>query len=381
MSTCDLVASEVAVRYLRLHLADAVGPVLLGRLIRRFDTIEGILAASVSELCQVEGIGPRRSQAIFQTGRDDAVAQELEKAAEKGVRVICWEDEEYPAQLRHCDDPPVCLYVRGRLEAADAVAIAIVGARKSSRYGYEQAQRFAGLLAGAGFTVVSGMARGIDARAHTGALMASGRTVAVLGSGADVIYPPEHARLAEQILASGALISESPMGSSPTAESFPRRNRIIAGMTLGTIVIEASKRSGALITARLAGEYNREVFAVPGHVDCPTAVGPNELIRKGAAKLVACLEDVLDELGDVGQIMGDSGRDSDLAQISRRETACLDKVEESILSCIGEDDMHVNEIMEETGLLPPTVLAALTGLQLKGFLLALPGDRFTAKRL
>ena len=382
MSSKGPVISEVAAQYLRLHLADAIGPVLLGRLIKRFETIENVLSASMAELSQVEGIGERRSRAVFESRDDGEVEREIERVSRTGARIICWEDKDYPPQLRHCDDPPICLYVRGRLQPEDAVALAIVGSRKCTRYGYDQARRFAGLLAGAGFTVVSGLARGIDSYAHEGALCAGGRTVAVLGSGVDVIYPAEHVDLADRVMQSGAVISEDPMGSPPMADSFPRRNRIIAGMCLGVIVVEAGKRSGALITARLAGEYNREVFAVPGRVDTPTAAGTNDLIRKGAAKLVASLEDVLDELGDVGRVMARSaneeGADSPPAEDSAT-FAALDSNERVILSCLGTEEVPIDRIATETALSAARVTACLTTLQLKGLVVALPGNRFVRR--
>ncbi|HRX86294.1 MAG TPA: DNA-processing protein DprA, partial [Phycisphaerae bacterium] len=297
-------------------------------------------------------------------------------------RIICWEDPDYPPQLRHCSDPPVCLYVRGTLTPEDAVAIAVVGSRKCSRYGYEQAQRFGALLAGAGFTVVSGLARGVDGYAHEGALSAGGRTVAVLGSGVDVIYPPEHKDLAEKVTARGAILSEDPLGSPPSTESFPRRNRIIAGMCLGVLVVEANKRSGALITARLASEYNREVFAIPGRVDTATAFGPNDLIRKGAAKLVACLDDILDELGAVGKTMGRpaGAPDAPGGLFGGGVAAALSPSERTILDTLADEEVYVDEIVARCGFATAQTISCLTTLQLKGAVVALPGNRFVRRR-
>ena len=389
-SNQDRVASDIARQYLRLHLADGIGPVFLGRLIKRFKTIEDILRASEADLCEVEGIGPRRARGILEARRDNGVEQQLERAALAGVRIICWEDAEYPAHLRHCDDPPICLYLRGQLQAEDAVAIAIVGSRKCSRYGYEQARRFGGLLAGAGFTVVSGLARGIDGYAHEGALLAGGRTLAVLGCGVDVVYPPEHEELAQRVTGSGALVAEDPLGSPPTVDSFPRRNRIIAGLCMGVIVVEANRRSGALITARLASEYNREVFALPGRVDTPTAAGPNDLIRKGAAKLVANLEDILDELGEVGASMGkpagksavasSTGDRADARDLPNGDLAALDETERNVLGCLGSEEVHLDRIAEEVALPIGQVMSALTTLQLKGVVVAIPGNSFARRR-
>jgi len=380
-----MVVSDVGRQYLRLHLADAIGPVLLGRLIKHFKTVDAVLGASVALLTEVEGIGERRARSVFEARDAAAVDRELEKCHAVGARVICWEDEDYPKPLRHCDDPPICLFVRGTLTAEDAVAVAVVGSRKSSRYGYDQARRVGAVLAGAGFTVVSGLARGVDSYAHDGALSAGGRTVAVLGSGVDKIYPPEHVDLAERVTHAGAVISEDPLGSPPTADSFPRRNRIIAGMCLGVLVVEASKRSGALITARLASEYNREVFAIPGRVDTPTAFGPNDLIRKGAAKLVASLEDILDELGDVGKSMGSvsgdgSRSDGNGEQIEGGVAASLNEAERAIIKTLGVEELYLDDIVKRSGIAHPQATSSLTMLQLKGAVVALPGNRFARRR-
>jgi len=384
-----MVISKKGRQYLRLHLADEVGPVMLGRLIKHFGTVEAILAASQGELMQVEGIGARRSQAVFDARSGADVEREIAKCEAAGARIICWEDDEYPKQLRHCDDPPICLFVRGTVEPEDAVAVAIVGSRKCSRYGYEQARRFGALLAGAGFTVVSGLARGVDSYAHEGALSVSGRTIGILGSGVDTIYPPEHVDLASRVIASGALMSEDPLGSPPTADSFPRRNRIIAGMCLGVLVVEANKRSGALITARLASEYNREVFALPGRVDTPTAHGPNDLIKKGAAKLVMCLEDILDELGEAGKAMAGSGSKKQAGGAneaglfddrgSKGIDASLTPDERAVLTCLGNEERYIDEIVQLSGIAHPQAMAALTMLQLKGAVVALPGNRFARR--
>ncbi len=382
----DNTISPLARQYLRLHLANAVGPVLLGRLIRKFRVIDNVLRASAAQLCEVEGVGERRSRAILQSRNDGAVDGEIDKARRVGARIICWEDDNYPAVLRHCDDPPICLYVRGTLLPEDGLALAIVGCRQCTRYGCEQARRFGALLAGAGFSVVSGLARGIDGHAHEGALAANGRTVAVLGCGVDVVYPPEHDELILRVLDHGAILSEDPIGSPPTADSFPRRNRIIAGMSLGTIVIEASKRSGALITAQLATDYNRELFAVPGRVDTPQGAGTNDLIRKGAAKLITCLEDVLDELGDTGRILASPGGSSahqpggDGQALGPAVRAALTEEERSILDCLAHEERDLDWITVDTALLPSTVAACITTLQLKGLVIALPGSRFALRK-
>ena len=228
----------------------------------------------------------------------------MELAAKLGVWIIHMEDPRYPPGLRQIYDPPPVLYVKGTLDRADNLAIGIVGCRRCSLYGQEQSSRLAHLLAASGFTIVSGMARGIDTAAHTGALAAEGRTLAVQGCGLSRIFPPENAKLFELISASGACISELPLRAEPLAENFPPRNRIIAGLSLGTIVVEAGLRSGAMITAQAALESNREVMAVPGKVDSPLSQGPHRLIKDGA-KLIETVEDVMEALGYIGEQLKD----------------------------------------------------------------------------
>src|SRR5690606_27078295 len=228
----------------------------------------------------------------------DAAAHELEQARALGVTLLSLEDADYPPLLREIPNPPLVLYMKGDLQPRDLNAVAIVGSRKCSHYGREQAERFGSLLAGAGVTVISGGARGVDSAAHRGAIRhPDGRTIAVLGCGIDITYPPENQSLFEQIAARGAVISEYPIGTQPLAENFPRRNRIVSGMSRGVLVIEADTRSGALITARQAADdHNRPVMAIPGRVDNPLSAGPHALIRDGAT-LVTSLEDILDALG------------------------------------------------------------------------------------
>ena len=247
----DSVASPAARKYLALKSARGIGPILARRLIDHFGGIDGVLEASIAALARVERMSPARAREILAVRDGSAVADELELAAERGVRIICEQDRDYPAALKHLEDPPVCLYVSGTIRPEDMLAIAVVGTRRCTRYGAEQARRFGALLAQAGFTVVSGLARGIDGLAHHGALEAGGRTIAVLGNGLSEVYPPEHAGLAERVRQSGAIISELPISTPPDSGNFEPRNRIIAGLTLGVLVVEAPRRSGALLTARL----------------------------------------------------------------------------------------------------------------------------------
>ena len=374
-------ASPAARLYLRLQLTRNIGPIIVRRLLDRFGTVERILSASVAELADVEGVGSSRARAIQRAPDDGDVDRELALADQRQVRVLCLEDPDYPALLKHIPDPPLCLYVQGNLEPEDAVAVAIVGARRCTHYGTEQARRFASALAGVGFTVVSGLARGIDGRSHEGALAAGGRTLAVLGNGLSSIYPPEHAALADRVVQNGALISELPMEIVPEAGNFPRRNRIITGLCLGVLVIEASRRSGAQITARLASEYNREVFAVPGRVDSDASVGTNAMIRDGQAKLVTCLEDILDELGDVGRMVKPDA--DELEQGEPAEPGIpvprLLPSEKLVYNAVGVEPTDLASICETCGLTVSQVTSTLTLLQMKGAVRQLPGNLYARR--
>lgn len=317
------VASDAARAFLRLHLVDGLGPILTGRLIERFGDVHRVLAASRAELESVRGIGHTLADRI--AAADPAAAErEIDLAARHGARIICSADEDYPVALRAIPDPPVCLYVRGDVQRTDAVAIGIVGSRTCTLYAREQAERFGMAAAEVGLTVVSGMAAGVDTAAHRGALRARGRTLAVMGCGLCHVYPPNGEALAAEIAGSGAVLSEFPMQTVPAEQNFPRRNRIIAGLSLGVVVVEASHRSGALITAHLANEYNREVFAIPGRIDTNHARGCHDLIRRGEARLVTNIMDVLDELGEVGRTLASGLRHGDSRDAAADATADAD---------------------------------------------------------
>lgn len=357
---------------LRLHLAEGVGPVTFANLVERFGSVDAALGATESALRSVPGIGEITAAKIV-ASRDTAdVAGELDEIDRLGVTVLTWRDAGYPHALRHVLDGSPVLYVQGELKEADAVSLAVVGSRRCSRYGHEQAERFAHLLARAGLTVVSGLARGIDAAAHAGALAGGGRTIAVLGCGLSHTYPPEHAALRAQIVPHGAVVSELPMRTVPEAGNFPSRNRIIAALTLGTLVVEAAARSGALITARLAGEYNREVFALPGRVDSPFSQGPHNLIRDGA-KLVQCLDDILDELGEVGATLRPAGPDPLADDVPLVK---LSATEDRLMAVMDGDPRGVEELAVRAKLALPEVMALLTQLQLKSQVSQLPGQLF-----
>jgi DNA processing protein len=384
------VISDIGRVYLRWALTDGIGPLIFSRLLLQFGDPEQALGASADTLKTVKGIGAQKADAIATSRDNAAVEEELAAAADHGVRIVSREDPAYPAALRRIPDAPIVLYVKGELRDTDALAIAVVGSRRCTIYGSEQARRFGELLAGAGFTVVSGLARGIDAFAHHGAVEAGGRSLAVMGRGLDQVYPPENHALAQKLLDHGAWLSELPMRASVRAENFPGRNRIIAGLTLGTLVIEAAKRSGALITARLASEYNREVFALPGRVQDEMSYGTNALIRDGAAKLTTCLEDILDELGEVGTAMRPQDNAAPATPLSTppseppatgRTLAALSAAEKRVYEVVGAEPLLQDVVMRAAELPPGEVLAAITALELKGLIRRLPGNRVARRAL
>ena len=374
----DPVASPAARQYLRLHLADWVGPIRVANLLQRFGSVEAVLSASKTALERVERVGPATAEAIVRARSDGAADEQLARAGDLGIRILCLEDPEYPKALARIPDPPICLYVRGRLCPQDDAAIAIVGTRRCSRYGGEQARRFGSLLAGAGFTVVSGLARGVDGQAHEGAMEAGGRTIAVLGNGLPEIYPPEHEALAERIIEHGAVISEMPLGTAPDIGNFPRRNRVIAGLCAGVLVVEAPKQSGALSTARYATEYDREVLALPGRVDTALAFGTNRLIRDGA-RLVTCLEDILEEVQAVERVAVPASERSAAGEpVGPVEPTLFDPSpdERRVLEALGEDELALETLREACDIPVHRIMTALMNLQLKGRVRQLPGSRF-----
>ncbi|MCG8405081.1 MAG: DNA-processing protein DprA [Phycisphaerales bacterium] len=371
--------SPIARKYLRLHLCYGVGAVRFSHLLRELGDINRVLGASVSQLSSVRQIGRKSAESIVRERDRIDVDRELELARRCRVRILCLADEDYPVALKMINDPPPCLYVRGTLRPTDTVALAIVGSRHCSRYGAEQAERFGALAANAGLTIVSGMARGIDSSAHRGALSTDGRTLAVLGCGLCHLYPPESTDLAEQISSHGALVSELPMDVGPDSKNFPPRNRIIAGLALGVLVIEAARRSGALISARLANEYNREVFAVPGQIDAPQAEGCHDLIKMGGAKLVTQLNDILDELGDTGAVLM-SEPDSTEKAAEPQSPVSLTGLEKQIFETLNAEPMSAEAVCEASGLVPAEVARTLTGLQLKGIIRRVRGDLFERAR-
>lgn len=362
--------SRSKIAALRLALVPGVGPLTRKKLLERFGSPEAVLSAAPSDLRSVERVGPKVCRGIATARADIDVDGELELCRENGIDILDEADGGYPASLREIPDPPGVLFVRGKLQASDAMAVGIVGSRHATHYGLAQAERLAGALARAGLTVVSGLARGIDAAAHRGALAAGGRTIAVLASGVLNIYPPEHVELAVEVAADGAVISESPPKFGPLAGMFPQRNRIISGLSLGVIVVEASTRSGALITARHAMEQGREVFAVPGPVTSRMSHGCHRLIRDGA-KLVETVDDVLEELGPLAAAApaSDDGR-----EIHHPAELALNELERQVLDAIPSEATTVDAVISASGLAAPQVLATLSVLEMRRLVRRLSGN-------
>jgi DNA processing protein len=372
---------------LQLALTSGIGPILARRLITALGSAQRVCAASIHELQMAEGIGNTRARAIYQSLKEtaDEVPRELERSRQAGIEIITIDDNRYPPLLRTIPDPPLVLYLMGTIEPRDLHALAIVGSRRCSYYGREQAERFAALLAGAGLTVVSGGARGIDSSAHRGALShPQGRTIAVLGCGMDIVYPPENASLFKQIAGRGAVLSEYPLGTPPLQENFPRRNRIVSGMSRGVLVVEADERSGALITARQCiDDHNRQVFALPGRVDNPLSTGPHELIRQGAV-LTRGLEDILSELGPLPAELESTL--PPLEPIEATEPAepppgkplniNISPAGQQILSQLDGQSISVDQLIEQTGLPAQQVLQELTYLTLKGLAKRVDGQSY-----
>ncbi len=340
-------------------------------LVAAFDDIDSIFSASWQQLCQVKGVTHELASAIKRMPQSDEFQKEKEIIARLGLKIVPLKSPDYPENLRHIPDAPGLIYVRGTLEAKDSFAIAIVGTRSCTHYGQQTAQSLGMELASMGLTVVSGLARGIDSHAHRGALMGKGRTIAVLGTGLDNIYPPEHAELADKIAASGAVISELPAGVPPVPRNFPVRNRIISGLALGTVVVEAPPRSGALITARLALDQGREVFAVPGNITAQTSRGTNLLIRQGA-KSVLSARDIVEEIAPEikGMLHEETLREAAEAKLN------LDPNERKIYQTLSQEPLHIDEITLATALPQPMIGLGLFNLELKGLAKELPGKLF-----
>ncbi len=366
----SLPSDEGLADALRLSLVAGVGPRLRKALLEEFGTASAVLAAAPSDLRRVPGIGAELTRRIAVARTDIDVQAELDLCAANGIAILSEQDSAYPRVLREIHDPPGILFMRGDLLPADAIAIAIVGARHATHYGLTQAERLAGSLARAGITIVSGLARGIDGAAHRGALAAGGRTLAVLGSGLLNLYPPEHAELAHDVARNGAVISESPPRSPPLSGAFPQRNRIISGLSLGVVVVEASTQSGALISARHAMEQGREVFAVPGRVDSRMSRGCHRLIRDGA-KLVETADDILEELGPLVAPTSSATGEA----VHHPAELLLNEIEKQVLSHVSSEPTAIDAVVTASGLPTGQLLATISALEMRHLVRRLGGSR------
>jgi len=353
---------------------EGIGIVKIRNLLSAFHSVDNIFEAGLNDLAKVEGIGMALSRKLIGSFSQlptslDLYKKEYETLTNKGISVSSFLDETYPQLLKRIYDPPMLIYVKGTLLKKDNFPVAIVGTREPSTYGKVQAEKFSSELARNGITVTSGLARGIDSIAHQTALQNGGRTLAVLGCGLDVVYPPENKKLYETIPENGALISEFPLGTKPDAQNFPTRNRIISGLSLGTVVVESGIQGGALQTAAFALDQGREVFAVPGNLGVKQSEGTNALIQKGEAKLVKNCEDILLEL------------ELKLKPVVHKHTAQkininLNLFEQKIVAALGQEEKHIDDLAILAGLSTADCLINLLSLEFKGIVKQLPGKIF-----
>lgn len=363
MSPCEAI--------LALNLLPSIGPVRISRLLEAFGGAESVLSAPEKSLLRVDGIGPETAKLIRAWQDHVDPAKELAEAQERGIAIITREDADYPQHLLQAYDAPILLYVWGKILPRDKHAISVVGSRRATTYGINATRKLTYQLAHAGFTIVSGLARGIDTAAHESALAAKGRTIAVVGSGLARLYPPENLALAEKIAdGSGAVISEFPLHKAPDKQTFPMRNRIVAAWCQSLLVTECPAWSGSLITANLASEYGKPVFAVPGPIDKPSSAGCNQLIREGAT-LVSDAAHIIDDMGELPLAR------STAAPEKMPEQPELPTEEAAVLAAMPPgDEMAVNSLIETTGLPSSAVTAALFKLELRRLIRPLPGFRF-----
>lgn len=368
---------EVREALIALNLVDHVGPVRLRQLLEHFADPPAILRAPASQLARVPGIGEETAHAIAHWETTVDLAAELRRIDEFGCHVLIPDDPAYPALLRQIYDPPIVLYVRGGLLERDRNAVAMVGSRRTTHYGQEVARKLAYQLAAVGVTVVSGGARGIDTAAHQGALAARGRTVVVLGTGINRVFPPENAELFQRVADRGAVITQFPFNRPADKQTFPIRNRIVAGMTLGTVVVEADLHSGALITANMAVDAGRQLFAVPGRIDSPQSRGPHDLIKKGA-KLCEGADDILSEFEylfpPTPRAAGPESTGATLPALT------LTPAEQQVFDALGAEEMGLDDVIRRSGLPASAVSAALLGLEMKRLVRQLPGKVFQRAR-
>jgi DNA processing protein len=361
--------SDPVFSWIGLSSIPGVGRITFRKLVDLFGSPERVLSASHEDLGKTGMLSDKVAAAIASFPWQEHAKREIAKAAEANVTIVTADSPLYPENLRNMPDPPPYLYMKGDLRAVDRNAMAIVGTRKPTHYGVTVTRRIASELSAAGFTIVSGMARGIDTQAHRGALAAKGRTIAVLGCGIDVVYPPENKGLLEEISRTGcgAVVTENPFGTQPESGYFPARNRIISGLSRGTVIIEAAEDSGSLITAKYTLEQGRKLYAVPGNVGSLTSRGTNSLIKQGAT-LVEGAEDILRNLGIQKQDKGPA--------VAARPLPALTSEETTVLSCITNEPKHIDIIMNESRATAGKLSGVLINLELKGLTKQLPGKYF-----
>ncbi len=360
-----------------LNMIPQIGSIKTRLLIQHFGSPEKVLEARQSELLRVHGISEKIAQGVANWRESVSIEDEFEEVAKAGLKIVTIMDDSYPANLKEIYDPPIVLYVRGELESQDKYSMALVGSRRATVYGREMAAKLAFQLAGNSFTVVSGLAHGIDTAAHRGALKARGRTIAVTGSGFNHPYPPESVEMFDQIAENGAVISEFPMDIHPDKINFPIRNRIISGLSLGVVVIEAPQHSGALITADHALSQNRLVFAVPGRTDSPTFKGNHKLIKQGA-KLVESAEDILEEFDYLFPKKEIAARCFDAEDIKHPE---LGELEQKVFATLDNQEKYIDDIIVESDLAPTEVSSILLQLEMRRLVRQLPGKLFVRSNI
>jgi DNA processing protein len=367
---------DASLSWLALTMTQGIAARLSARLLDEFGSPDEIFRAPLPHLERCN-LPASVAQAVHKKQAFHRAEKELATIRTIGnVRLVNWTDPEYPRPLREIYDPPTLLYVRGNADVLNEPAVSVVGTRKPTLYGTQMAERLGRELAARGVTIVSGMARGIDAISHQGAMAVNGRAIGVLGTGVNICYPKENKKLYEKVLERGAIISEFPLGTHPAPENFPIRNRIVAGMPVGVVVVEGAQYSGSLITARLAMEFGREVFAVPGNVTQPVSFAPNQLIRQGA-KLVTNGEDVIEDLPTPVRAALVKAEAPEAEQRNLLAAACLNSSEKKIYELLSTDQpVHIDDIMERSGLNSSDVLATLFDLEMKGIVRQLPGKQF-----
>jgi len=357
--------SELA-HWVGLSIVPDVGPVMSKRLLARMENPENIFKAGIDDLLSVKGMTREKAMSIRKFSAWDSVEGRLQDAKREGIRIVGYHDSGYPDILRETEGSPIVLYMKGEYLPDDRFAIAVVGSRRNSHYGEMVTRKIAGELSSSGFTIVSGMARGIDTLSHRSALAAGGRTIAVLGSGIDIAYPPENKGLMEKVTSSGCLISEFPPGTEPSRENFPRRNRLISGLSLGVLVVEATRESGSLITAKYALEQNREVFAVPGSIISPSSAGTNRLIKQGA-RIVLETDDILEELAPV--LKG-------FIRMKKDRVADISEEEGKVCDVLTREPKHIDLLSREAAMPVQRLLDLMLSLELKGVVRQSDGKRF-----